>query len=313
MSDPIAVQDLVKVYSTRRGTPVRALDGMTFRVAAGQIFGLLGPNGAGKTTLIKILTTLTLPVSGRAWVLGRDVVREPLAVRRSIAVVLQENAVELFLTVRDNLITFGKFHGLSLTEAGRRADRVLEQFRLGEYAQQKAQDLSGGYRRRVQVAKMFTVSTPILFLDEATIGMDPIIRRDFLSLLREEASNGRTIFLTTQNLGEAEELCDTILIMNRGRILAHGDLPSLKMLSHQMYDVVLTVKEVNGNLREFLSGLRLPRLQIKDTSVEFTVKGDEHSVLQIVEEVSRRATLLKFEVEGASLEDVFLELLKEER
>jgi ABC-type uncharacterized transport system ATPase subunit len=85
------------------------------------------------------------------------------------------------------------------------------------------------------------------------------------------------------------------------------------MLSHQMYDVVLTVKEVNGNLREFLSGLRLPRLQIKDTSVEFTVKGDEHSVLQIVEEVSRRATLLKFEVEGASLEDVFLELLKEER
>ncbi|HEY4682931.1 MAG TPA: ABC transporter ATP-binding protein [Candidatus Acidoferrales bacterium] len=311
MTDPIVVQDVVKEYRSRRGEPVRAVDGMTFRVSPGQIFGLLGPNGAGKTTLIKILTTLTLPHSGRAWLLGHDVVREPLAVRRSIAVVLQENAIELFLTVRDNLVTFGKFHGLSLAEARRRADRVLDQFRLEEYAQQKAQDLSGGYRRRVQVAKMFTVSTPLLFLDEATTGMDPIIKRDFLMLLRQEARNGRTIVLTTQILSEAEELCDTILIMNRGRIVAHGDLPSLKMLAHQMYDVVLTLKEVNASLREFLSQLRLPRLQFKETSIEFTVKGSEHSVLQIVEEATRRANVLRFEVAGASLEDVFLELLKD--
>ncbi len=310
MTDPIVVQDVVKEYRSRRGEPVRAVDGMTCRVSPGQIFGLLGPNGAGKTTLIKILTTLTLPHSGRAWLLGHDVVREPLAVRRSIAVVLQENAIELFLTVRDNLVTFGKFHGLSLAEARRRADRVLDQFRLEEYAQQKAQDLSGGYRRRVQVAKMFTVSTPLLFLDEATTGMDPIVKRDFLMLLRQEARNGRTIVLTTQILSEAEELCDTILIMNRGRIVAHGDLPSLKMLAHQMYDVVLTLKEVNASLREFLSRLRLPRLQFKETSIEFTVKGSEHSVLQIVEEATRRANVLKFEVAGASLEDVFLELLK---
>ena len=310
MTDPIVVQDVVKEYRSRRGEPVRAVDGMTFRVPHGQIFGLLGPNGAGKTTLIKILTTLTLPHSGRAWLLGHDVVREPLAVRRSIAVVLQENAIELFLAVRDNLVTFGKFHGLSLAEARRRADRVLEQFRLQEYAQQKAQDLSGGYRRRVQVAKMFTVSTPVLFLDEATTGMDPIVKRDFLMLLRQEARNGRTIVLTTQILSEAEELCDTILIMNRGRTVAHGDLPTLKMLAHQMYNVILTLKEVNASLREFLSQLRLPRLKFKETSVEFTVKGSEHSVLQIVEEATRRANLLKFEVTGASLEDVFLELLK---
>ncbi len=310
MKDSIAVENVVKEYASRRGQPIRAVDGMTFRVPPGQIFGLLGPNGAGKTTLIKILTTLTLPQSGRAWLLGHDVVREPLAVRRSIAVVLQENAIELFLTVRDNLITFGKFHGLSLAEARLRANRILELFRLQEYAQQKAQDLSGGYRRRVQVAKMFLVSTPVLFLDEATTGMDPILKRDFLSLLREEARKGRTIVLTTQILSEAEELCDTILIMNRGRVVAHGDLPSVKLLARQMYDVVLTLKEADGSLREFLERLRLPRLQFKENSVEFTVKGNEHSVLQIVEEATRRADVLKFEVVGASLEDVFLELLK---
>ena len=311
MTDSIVLQNVVKEYASRRGPPLRAVDGISFRVPPGQIFGLLGPNGAGKTTLIKILTTLTLPQSGRAWLLGHDVVREPLAVRRGISVVLQENAIELFLTVRDNLITFGRFHGLALAEARRRADRILEQFRLQEYAQQKAQDLSGGYRRRVQVAKMFTVSTPILFLDEATTGMDPILKRDFLSLLREEAAKGRTIVLTTQVLSEAEALCDKILIMNRGRVVAHGDLPSLKLLAQQMYDVVLTVKEVNGELRDFLERLRLPRLQFKPTSVEFTVKGDEHSVLRLVEEATRRAEVLKFEVAGASLEDVFLELLKD--
>ncbi len=311
MRDPIVLENVVKEYASRHGPLLRAVDGMSFRVPPGQIFGLLGPNGAGKTTLIKILTTLTLPQSGRAWLLGHDVVREPLAVRRAIAVVLQENAIELFLTVRDNLITFGKFHGLSLTEARRRADRILEQFRLQEYARQKAQDLSGGYRRRVQVAKMFTVSTPILFLDEATTGMDPILKRDFLFLLREEARKGRTIVVTTQVLSEAEALCDKILIMNRGRVVAHGDLPSLKLLAHQMYDVALTVKEVNGDLRDFLGRLRLPRLQFKETSVEFTVKGDEHSVLRVVEEATRRAEVLKFEVAGASLEDVFLELLKD--
>src|SRR2546425_891488 len=197
---------------------------MSFGVARGTIFGLLGPNGAGKTTILKALTTHNRPTAGRARVLGTDVVVQPLEVRRRISVVLQETAIEQFLSVRDNLLTFARFHGLDSALARRRAEEVLERFHLAPEADRKAIDLSGGYRRRVQVAKVFMVTTPVLFLDEFSTGMDPILKRAVMGYLREEARQGRTIVLTTQILSEAEELCDDILIMNKGRQVARGDL-----------------------------------------------------------------------------------------
>src|SRR5262245_5547471 len=126
----IHVEDLVKVYHPRGRGPLRAVDGLSFSVKRGQIFGLLGPNGAGKTTTLKVLNTLIPPTSGRAAVLGFDVGKQPLEVRRRISVVIQESAAEIFLTVRDNLLTFARFHGLSRGEARRRADDVLERFQL---------------------------------------------------------------------------------------------------------------------------------------------------------------------------------------
>ena len=227
----IDVVNLEKVYARRRCDPVRAVDGLSFSVATGSIFGLLGPNGAGKSTTLRILTTLLRPTSGTARVAGYDVVREALQVRRNIAVVIQENAAELFLNVRENLLTFARFHGLRGSEMPRRADRVLAQFGLEREAARKAMDLSGGYRRRVQVAKMFMVDTPVLFLDEFSTGMDPILRRAVMALLREAAGQGRTIVLTTHILHEAEELCDDILIVDRGRQVARGDVSSLKAQS----------------------------------------------------------------------------------
>ena len=150
MSDvALEVENLVKVYRPRRQPPVRAVDGMSFSVARGTIFGLLGPNGAGKTTILKILSTLSRPTAGRARLLGFDVVAQPLEVRRRISVVLQETAVELFLSVRDNLLSFARFHGLERGLARRRAADVLERFHLTPDADRKVQDLSGGYRRRV--------------------------------------------------------------------------------------------------------------------------------------------------------------------
>src|SRR5918993_3889002 len=206
----IEVEDLVKVFTGRACAPVRAVDGLNFAVSAGSIFGLLGPNGAAKTTTLKVLTTLARPTSGRARVAGFDVVSSPLDVRRRIAVVIQEHAADLLLSARDNLVAFARFHGLSGQTLHTRVDRVIDQFGLAEFAARKVQDLSGGYRRRVQVGKVFMVDTPVVFLDEFSTGMDPLLKRSVMDLLLAEAARGRTIVLTTQILSEAEALCDDI-------------------------------------------------------------------------------------------------------
>src|SRR5262245_25539351 len=228
---------------------MRAVDDLTFSVRSGSIFGLLGPNGAGKTTTLRIMTTLLRPSSGRVEVLGHDVVGSPLEVRRRIGVVIQEQAADLLLNVRDNLLTFSRFHGIDVAAARRRAPGVMAQFGLDGVADRKVQDLSGGMRRRVQVAKMFMVDVPIIFLDEFSTGMDPILKRSVMDLLRAQAARNRTIVLTTQVLTEAEELCDDILIINQGRRIAHGTLHDLKMLTHRIYDVTLTFDRVPDNLQ----------------------------------------------------------------
>ena len=309
MPEPaISVRDLVKLYA-RRGQPtVRALDGLSFDVARGAIFGLLGPNGAGKTTLVRVLSTLTGPTSGTASVLGHDVVAAPLDVRRRISVVIQETAVELFLSVRDNLGTFARFHGVRLADIRARAEQVLDDFGLAGDAHRKVIDLSGGFKRRVQVAKVFMVDTPVVFLDEFSTGMDPILKRSVMEKLRREAAGGRTIVLTTQILNEAEELCDDILILNHGRQAARGDLHTLKLLSHGVYDVTVTFDQVPPGIEEQLAATRPIRLSISQNTVEMTVKEDRGGILAVVGALAARGRVLRLEVSGASLEDIFVEL-----
>ncbi len=307
----LEVENLVKVYHSRRQPPVRAVDGMSFSVARGTIFGLLGPNGAGKTTILKALTTLNRPTAGRARVLGFDVVVQPLEVRRRISVVLQETAIEQFLSVRDNLLTFARFHGLDSALARRRAEEMLERFHLVPEADRKAIDLSGGYRRRVQVAKVFMVTTPVLFLDEFSTGMDPILKRAVMGYLREEARQGRTIVLTTQILSEAEELCDDILIMNKGRQVARGDLHALKLLSEGVYEVAITFERLPETIEAEIARLAPLRMKINQNTVELTLKAEEARVLELVSELARNRRVLRVEVSGASLEDIFVELTQE--
>lgn len=312
MSNPaLEVENLAKVYERRGQNPVRAVDGISFAVPRGEIFGLLGPNGAGKTTLLKMLTTLLRPTSGGARIEGFDVVSRPLDVRKRISMVLQETAAELFLSVRDNLLTFARFHGLDSTEARRRADTVMDKFQITSYAEQKVQDLSGGSRRRVQVSKMFMVDTPVIFLDEFSTGMDPILKRAVMGYLREESAKGRTIVLTTQILSEAEELCDDILIMNHGRQVARGDLNALKLLSAGVYEISLTFAELPGTIAEDVAALKPLRSHIDDNTVEIALKVEEAQVLDIVSGLAKKGHALRVEVSGASLEDIFVELTKE--
>jgi len=307
----LEVENLVKIYHPRRQAPVRAVDGMSFGVARGTIFGLLGPNGAGKTSILKVLSTLSRPTGGRARLLGFDVVAQPLEVRRRISMVLQETAVEMFLSVRDNLLTFARFHSVDRNLARQRAAIVLERFHLAAEADRKVQDLSGGQRRRVQVAKVFMVTTPVLFLDEFSTGMDPILKRSVMGYLREEARQGRTIVLTTQVLSEAEELCDDILIMNKGRQVARGDLHALKLLSEGVYEVVMTFDELPGSIEGELERLAPLRMKINQNTIELALKAEEARVLELVTELARNRRVLRVEVSGASLEDIFVELTKE--
>ena len=306
----IQVETLRKVYRSKSSQNV-ALDGVSFQVAQGTIFGLLGPNGAGKSTLVKILTTLIAPTSGRATVMGCDVLRNPLDVRRRIAVVLQQTAVESLLTVQDNLLIYAYLHHVPRQEAWKRMQAVVEEFELGEKLGQTVYDLSLGTKRRVQVAKIFMVDSPVIFMDEATTGMDPFMKRRVMDRILTESRNGKTVLLTTQVLSEAEQLCDNILIIDRGRILASGTLEDLRKLSQQMFRVSLAFASIDDHLIERLRALEPVELKVTGKSVEMLFRGTEASLLGELADIARTVSITQFEIHGADLEEIFMALVKD--
>ncbi len=310
MSDlAIQTRELIKTYGETSKMPVHALNGLTLSVRKGEIFGLLGRNGAGKTTLLRILTTLIRPTSGDAHVLGLDVQRHGLEVRKNICAVLQENALEMFLSVKDNLITYARFHSVPPRERETRAAQAMEQFGLGEHSRKKVMDLSGGLKRRLQVAKVFMVDKPIVFLDEATTGMDPVNKRAVLEAIRQQAKEGRTIFLTTHILQEAEELCDTIAMINRGVIIRTGDVNSIKSLATNVVELVITFESLSDEILRRLSELPSTRFERKGNTVELCVKDVESNLLETIAKLSRLSKISQLEISGGTLEDAFIELL----
>jgi ABC-2 type transport system ATP-binding protein len=307
----VEVTDLTKTYRGSTPEPVHALAGVSFQVQQGEIFGLLGPNGAGKTTLVKILTTITTGTGGHASVHGFDVARKPLDVRRHIAVVLQQAAVETMLSVEDNLLIYARLHGVSRSDARARMRAIVDEFELGDKLSETVQDLSIGTKRRVQVAKIFMVDAPVVFLDEASTGMDPIMKRRVMDRIRAEARAGRTVLFTTQILSEAEQLCDNIMIIDRGRTLASGTLPELRRLSQQLFQVSLSFAETNDALEPLLAGLGADDMRIEGKQVELTFRGEEAALLERLAAVSRAAPITHFEVRGADLEQIFVQLVQD--
>jgi ABC-type multidrug transport system ATPase subunit len=306
----IEVENIRKVYRSRERETV-ALDGVSFEVPQGTIFGLLGPNGAGKTTLVKILTTIIAPTAGRATVLGCDVARSPLDARRRIAVVLQQTAVDSLLTVQDNLLIYAQLHHVPRRDAWKRMQAVVEEFELGDKLGQTVYDLSIGTKRRVQVAKIFMVDSPVIFMDEATTGMDPFMKRRVMDRMVAESRKGRTILMTTQVLSEAEQLCDSILIIDRGRILASGTLEDLRRLSEQMFRVSLTFARIDDNLLNRLRALDPVEMKVTGKSVEMLFRGTESSLLGELADIARTVAITQFEIHGADLEEIFMALVKE--
>ena len=207
---------------TKRFGDTVALAGIDLEVPAGSILAVLGPNGAGKTTAVRILTTLTRPDSGQAWVAGHDVVREPTAVQRSIGVTAQDATVDGLLTGRQNLVMVGRLSGLRRADARSRAVELLEQFDLTDAADRVLTGYSGGMRRRLDLAAGLVTRPPVLFLDEPTTGLDPTSRVRMWDVIRRLVADGVTLLLTTQYLDEADELADRIVVIDHGRVIADG-------------------------------------------------------------------------------------------
>jgi ABC-2 type transport system ATP-binding protein len=235
----IRTEGLRKTYKSSRDD-VEAVRGIDLDVPQGEFFGLLGPNGAGKSTTIGMLTTLIAPTGGRAYVAGHDVVKSPVAVKRRIGVVTQNNTLDMQLTVQENLEFRSRFFGLSLGAASKRAVQLIDAFGLSDRRKAMADQLSGGQARRLMIARALVHQPDVLFLDEPTAGLDPQTRVNLWDILKVLHDQGQTILLTTHYMEEAEELCDQIAVVDHGKVLAEGSVD--KLLADSGAQTIVTVR-----------------------------------------------------------------------
>ena len=227
MVDAVEAENLIKTYRSRNDT-VEAVRGVDLRVKNGEVFGFLGPNGAGKSTTVRMLTTLLSLTSGTARVAGLDVAREPHAVRRRIGVALQEAGLDPRQTGRELLVLQGRLFDLSAREAQERTVELLELVELTDAADRPIKGYSGGMKRRLDLASALVHEPEVLFLDEPTTGLDPASRLTVWDEVRRINERGTTVFLTTQYLEEADQLCDRLAIIDDGRIVREGTPEALK-------------------------------------------------------------------------------------
>jgi len=217
-----------------------ALAGFDLEVPAGSVCGLLGPNGAGKTTAVRILTTLVRPDGGSAQVAGFDVVRDAARVRSRIGLVGQQAAVDEVLSARQNLVMFGRLFHLSVADARRRSDELLDHFGIADTGDKPVKQFSGGMRRRLDLAASLILAPTVLFLDEPTSGLDPRGRSEVWEAIRGLVRAGTSVVLTTQHLDEADQLADRICVIDAGRVIAEGTPDQLKSrLGGDRIDVVV--------------------------------------------------------------------------
>jgi ABC-2 type transport system ATP-binding protein len=308
----VDTRDLVKTFRAgwlrRRRTA--ALRGANLQVPRGAIFGLLGPNGAGKTTLLSILATLLLPDSGSATVLGHDVVRDALLIRRRLNMASGNASFIWSLRPPEILAFYGRLYGLNGRVLHRRVEDLIERCELGPHRRTEYNELSTGLKQRVAFAKALLNEPEVLFLDEPTLGLDPDvsvrIRAQIADLRREK---GTTIILTTHYMREAEDLCDTIAFIKAGRILAQGTADELKRQIRIGEVIELRLDPVvPGELGDLPGVLQL---QVRGERVECTVDTAEKRLPEILRWLHERTVLVRdCQVKEPELEEVFVELAR---
>ena len=302
--DAIVVEDLRKRYGT-----VQALDGVTFSVQEGDVFGLLGPNGAGKTTTVKILATLTRPDSGRAEVVFHDAVREPDAVRRTIGYVPQSSGVDREATGRENLMLQGRVQGMRGRALRERVGELLELVGIADAADRVVRGYSGGMKRRLDVALGLVHRPRVVFLDEPTTGLDPEARAAMWEELgRIAAREALTILLTTHYLEEADHLAGRLAILSRGTVAVQGTPDELKRsLEGDSVTVELTDGRVKG-AREVIAALESVReVRVEGRMLRSRVENGARAIPQILSALERSGIVVEaVDSHRPSLDDVYL-------
>ncbi len=304
----IRTEGLTKVYP---GSAFTAVDGLDLEVAEGEIFGLLGPNGAGKTTTAGMLTTRVVPTSGRAFVAGIDVIRQPATAKQILGIVSQQNTLDRQLTVWENLYFHGRLFGMPARESRREADRLLEQFQLRQWASASVYALSGGMAQRLMVARAIFHRPAVLFLDEPTAGLDPQGRLALWEILRELNNEGQTILLTTHYMEEADQLCGRVAIMDGGKLLALDTPAALKSQVDADTIVTVTATGDRGALARELTA-RIPGItgtRPIEGGVELHVKGTDRLLPAVVSGAEDAGfPVLDISVAEPTLETVFISL-----
>ena len=297
---------------TKHYGDVVALNGLDLSVPTGTVLGLLGPNGAGKTTAVSILTTLISPDAGNALVAGVDVVNEPQRVRSLIGLSGQYAAVDEHLTAIENLEMIGCLYGMRRREARKKANDLIERFRLSEAANRPLKTFSGGMRRRIDLAGALLADPPVLFLDEPTTGLDPRSRGELWEAIRERVDLGTTVVLTTQYLEEADQLANEIVVIDHGRAIARGTSQELKRrIGGEHLDVHLALltdlARVENIIRPFAIGAI--RIEEQDALISIPVAKGVEALGSVMAELSaQNIEILDIGLRRPTLDDVFMEL-----
>src|SRR5438874_1453695 len=296
-SSVISVQNLVHRYGDRT-----ALNGVSFDVRAAELFGLLGPNGSGKTTLFRILSTLMIPVAGRALILGFDAARDPNNLRRHIGVVFQAQSIDIKLTAAENLRHQGHLYGLRGASLKSRIQEMLTRVGLADRAREKAETFSGGMQRRLELAKGLLHHPSVLLLDEPTTGLDPGARRDlwqYLQILRDEEKV--TVIVTTHLMEEAEH-CDRLAILNEGKLVALGTPAELK---HEIGGDVILLDAYNPESLADRIRIRFKvQVTVMDNKIRLERENGHHFITDVVEAFPGEIQAIS--VSKPTLEDVFI-------
>lgn len=306
----VHVSDLRKSYGH-----VHAVDGISFDVEYGKVFGFLGPNGAGKTTTIRVLTTLVSPTSGLVKIFGQDVVKHSREIRKRMGVVLQEPSFEANLRVARALELYGLMWGMPGEKRRDRARELLEKFELVSFSNVKNDELSIGQRRRVQVAREFMHDMDLLFLDEPTVGLDPSARRTLLDYVKKHVQGGLTVFFTTHIMEEAEYLCDEIAIINKGKIIATDTPAGLKQKYGGVKAVEIKLKEdstahsVMQMIGQIADGGSVIEMTAQDT-IRISSAEAQEMLVKIIESLSKNAIPIEsVSMSPPTLEEVFLTVI----
>ncbi len=311
MTHAIDAEGLVKVYRSRKNE-VRALDGVDLTVDEGTVLGLLGPNGAGKTTTVRILATLLKPDAGRASVAGFDVATQANQIRSVIGLSGQYAAVDENLTARENLWMFGRLYQLASAESKHRATELLEQFELTDAADRTVKTYSGGMRRRLDLASALIGRPRLLFLDEPTTGLDPRSRLGMWDVIRGLVRDGTTLLLTTQYLEEADELADTIAVVDHGKIIARGTADELKrQVGGERIEVVVRDRADIPKAVEILDRSGDAQTSVDEHTRRLTVPahGGATRLVQVVRDLDEASIGIDdIGIRRPTLDDVFLSL-----